>query len=66
MIALSACRRGIHEKFIASEHVDDILFEMMDEIVPVHFARWRKLRTLRHEKKHNGMNEKLASLKVFW
>jgi hypothetical protein len=65
MMALSSCRRRIHKKFIASEHVDDILFDLMDEIVPVHFARWRKLRTLGHNEKHNGMSEKLASLKTF-
>jgi hypothetical protein len=53
---------GIHEKFIASEHVDDILFDMMDEIVPFHVARWRKLRTLGHNEKHNRMSEKLVSL----
>jgi hypothetical protein len=41
------------------------LFDMMDEIVPVHFARWRKLRTLGHHEKRNGMSEKLASLKIF-
>jgi hypothetical protein len=64
MIALSGCRRGIHKKFIAPEHVNDILFDMMDEIGPVHFARWHKLRTLEHNEKHNGMNEKLASLKI--
>jgi hypothetical protein len=63
MMALSACRCGIHEKFIASEHADDILFDMMDEIAPVHFVRWRKLRTLGQNEKHNGMDEKLASLK---
>jgi hypothetical protein len=65
VIALSARCRGIHETFIASEHVDDILFDMMDEIVPIHFARWPKLRTLGENEKHNGISEKLAFLKFF-
>jgi hypothetical protein len=62
MITLSACRRGIHEKFIVSEHVDDILFDMTDEIVPVHFVRWC---TLGYNEKHDEMIEELASLKFF-
>jgi hypothetical protein len=65
MIIFSACCRGIHAKFIASEHVGDILFDMMDEIIPVHFARWRKLHTLGENEKQNGISEKLASLKFF-
>jgi hypothetical protein len=38
---------------------------MMDEIVPVHFARWRKLHILGQNEKQNGMSEKPASLKFF-
>jgi hypothetical protein len=62
---LGACRCGTHDKFIACEYVDDIFFDMMDEIVSVRFACWRKLRTLGHNGKHNRMSEKLASLKFF-
>jgi hypothetical protein len=65
MTALRACRRGTYKKFLASEHVDDILFDVMDDIVPVHFARWRKLRTLGQNEKHNGMSEKVSSRKIF-
>jgi hypothetical protein len=55
----------MQKKLIASEHVDGVLFDIMDKIVPVHFACWRKLGTLGHNEKYNGMSEKLASLKIF-
>jgi hypothetical protein len=53
-ITLSSHCRGVHERFIASEVVDDVLFDTVDEIVPVHVAGRGKVRALRQNEKPNG------------
>jgi hypothetical protein len=50
---LSSGCRGVHERFIASEGIDNVLFDPVDEIVPVHVAGRGKLRALEENEKRN-------------
>jgi hypothetical protein len=61
MITLSSRCRGVHERFIASEGIDDVLFDTVDEIVPVHVAGRGNVRALGQNEKPNGPKEKLQS-----
>jgi hypothetical protein len=61
MITVSSRCGGVYEKFIASEGIDNILFDPVDEIVPVHVTGLPKLRPLRAYEKPNGINEKVQS-----
>jgi hypothetical protein len=53
-IPVSAYCRGVHESFVSSEGFDNVLFGAVDQIIPAHFACWRKVRALRKNDKANG------------
>jgi hypothetical protein len=59
MITLSSRCSGVHERFIASESIENVLFDPVDEIVPVHVAGRGKLRALEENEKPNGIKEKV-------
>jgi hypothetical protein len=61
MITLSSRCRGVHERFIASDGIDDVLLDMVDEIVPVHVAGRGKVRALGQNEKRDGPKEKVES-----
>jgi hypothetical protein len=58
---LRALISGVHERFIASEGIDNVLFDPVDEIVPVHVAGRGKYRALEQNEKPNGIKEKVQS-----
>jgi hypothetical protein len=64
MMNMSSRCRDVHERFIASVGVDDVLFDTVDEFVPVHVARRGKPRALGQNEKGNGIQLKSSSLKT--
>jgi hypothetical protein len=65
MITLSSGCRGVHERFIASEGIDNVLFDPVDEIVPVHVAGRGKLRAREKNDKPNRISAKVQSPQIF-
>jgi hypothetical protein len=61
MITFGSLGPGVHERFIASEGIDDVLFDTVDEIVPVHAADRGKVRPLGQNEKPNGQQSKSPS-----
>jgi hypothetical protein len=59
MMTWSSRFRGVHERFIASEGIDDVLLDMVDELVPVHVAGRGKVRALGQNENRNGFNKRL-------
>jgi hypothetical protein len=54
MRTLSSHCRGVHERFIASEGIDNVWFDTVDEIVPFHVAGRGKVRALGQNEKRKG------------
>jgi hypothetical protein len=61
MITFRSRTRGVYERFIASEGIDNVLFDPVDEIVPVHVVGRVKARALGKNEKRNGPKEKVQS-----
>jgi hypothetical protein len=51
---------GVHERFIATEGVEGVLFDTVDEIVPDHVAGGGKVRALGQNEKPNAIELKSA------